>query len=131
MPTHVGDRPGVGEAAKEVAERARSIVRLELQLAAAELKQKTASIAIGIGLLVAATVFALFLLAFILATITAGIATAVDPWLALLIMVGVLVLVTAGLAAFGIAMIRKGAPVVPEQALEEARLTAEAVKNGH
>jgi len=131
MPTHAGDRPGVGEAAKLVAERARSIVRLELQLAAAELKQKVSTIAIGIALLVAALVFALFLVAFILATITAAIATAVSPWLALLIMVAAITVLTAGLAALGIAMIKKGTPPLPEQALEEARLTAEAVKNGH
>jgi hypothetical protein len=131
MRTRASDRPGVGEAAKLVAERARSIVRLELQLAAAELKQKVSTIAIGIALLVAAIVFGLFLVAFILATITAAIATVVSPWLALLIMAAALTGLTAGLAVVGISMIRKGTPPLPEQALEEARLTAEAVKNGH
>jgi hypothetical protein len=51
-------------------------------------------------------------------------------WLALLIVTGALVLVGGLLAAFGLASIRRGTPPVPEQALEEARLTAEAVKNG-
>ena len=131
MPTHVGERPSVGEAAKTVAERARAIVRLELQLAAAELKQKGSTIGIGVGLLVGAAVFAFFFVEFVLATITAGIATAVSVWLALLIMAVAILLVTAGLALVGIRMVKKGTPPLPEQAIEEAKLTAEAVKNGH
>jgi membrane protease YdiL (CAAX protease family) len=52
MPTHAGERRGLGAAAKAVSERASSIVRLELQLAAAELKKKVVALGLGIGLLV-------------------------------------------------------------------------------
>jgi hypothetical protein len=31
----------------------------------------------------------------------------------------------------GVALLRKGAKPVPEQAIEEARLTTEAIRNGH
>jgi protein-S-isoprenylcysteine O-methyltransferase Ste14 len=130
MPIRTGDRPGLGGAAKLVADRARSLVRLELQLAAAELKQKVAAIGIGIGLVVVAVLFGFFALAFALAAAAAAIATTTSVWLALLIVTGALVLVGGLLAAFGLASIRRGTPPVPEQALEEARLTAEAVKNG-
>jgi len=128
MTIRTGDRPGLGGAAKLVADRARSLVRLELQLAAAELKQKVA--AIGIGLVAVAVLFGFFALAFALAAAAAAIATTTSVWLALLIVMGALVLVGGLLAAFGLASIRRGTPPVPEQALEEARLTAEAVKNG-
>jgi hypothetical protein len=120
----------LGGAAKLVADRARSIVRLELQLAAAEVKRKAAALGVGIALLVGAAVFGLFALAFALATVAAAIATAVSTWLALLIVTGGLFLLVGVLAAVGIGAIRKGAPPVPEQAIAEARLTAEAVKNG-
>ena len=41
---------GLSGATKRVADHARSFVRLELQLAAAELKRKAAALGIGIGL---------------------------------------------------------------------------------
>jgi hypothetical protein len=131
MPTRAGDRPGLGGAAKLVADRARSIVRLELQLAATELKQKVAALGIGIGMLVGAAIFGLFALGFLLATAAAAIATAVSTWLALLIVAAALLALAGGLALLGIGSIKKGVPPVPEHALEEARKTTEALKNGH
>lgn len=130
MPIHAGDRPGLGSAMKLVADRARSIVRLELQLAAAELKQKVAALGIGIGLVVGSALFGFFAFGFALATITAAIATVLSTWLALLIVTGGLFLLAGALAAIGIGLIRKGSPPVPEQALAEARRTTEALKNG-
>jgi len=130
MPTREHDRPGLGGAAKLVADRARSLVRLELRLAATELKQKVASIGIGIGLLVGSLLFLFFALAFGLATIAAAIATATSVWLALLIVTAALLAVGGLLAAIGVRSIKKGTPPVPEQALAEARLTAEEVRNG-
>jgi hypothetical protein len=130
MPIRAGEKAGLGGAAKAVADRARSIVRLELQLAATEVKRKVAALGVGIGLLVGAALYAFFALAFALATVTAAIATVVSTWLALLIVTGGLFLLVGVLAALGIGAIRKGTPPVPEQAIAEAKLTAEAVKNG-
>jgi hypothetical protein len=131
MPIRAGEKAGLGGAAKAVADRARSIVRLELQLAATELKAKIAALGIGIAMLVGAALFGFFALAFALATVAAAIATVVSTWLALLIVTGGLFVLVGALAALGIGAIRKGAPPVPEQAIAEAKLTAEAVKNGN
>jgi hypothetical protein len=131
MPTHAGERAGLGGAAKLVADKLSSIVRLELQLAAAELKQKVVSLGIGLAMLVAAALLAFFALGFALATIAAALAIVLDTWLALLIVTGALFLLVGGLAAFGITKIRKGTPPVPEQAIAEAKLTAEALRNGN
>ena len=131
MSTRGEERRGLGAATRLVSERASALVRLELQLAAAELKQKVASLGIGIGLLVAAAVFGLFAIGFGLATIAAGLATTVSMWLALLIVTGGLVLVVATLALLGRWKVRQGTPPVPEQAIAEAKLTTEALKNGH
>jgi heme A synthase len=120
----------LGGAAKLVADRARSIVRLELELAVSELKRKVAVLGFGIALLVGAAIFLFFALAFALATIAAAVATAVSTWLALLIVAAALFLLVGLLAAVGIAAIKKATPPIPEQAINEAKLTAEAVKNG-
>ena len=126
------DTPGLGATVKSVSERASSLVRLELELAALELKRKATSLAVGIGLAVGAAVLLVFGLGFGLATIAAGLATAVDWWLALLIVTAGILLVAGILGLLGVRSIKKGTPPVPEQALQEAKLTTQALKgNGH
>jgi hypothetical protein len=122
---------GLSGATKRVADHARSIVRLELQLATAELKRKAAALGIGIALVAGAAVFALTALAFGLAAATAGIATALPVWASLLIMFGGLFLLALILGGVGAALLKRGSKPVPEQAIEEARLTTEALRNGH
>ena len=119
---------GVGPAAKQVAEHASSLARLELELAALELKKKAANFATGIGLGLGGALFAVFTLGFGFATIAAGLATTMSTWLALLITTGILLVLTAVLAGVGVLLIRKSAPPLPEQAIEEARRTTEALK---
>lgn len=121
---------GLSGAAQRVADHARQFVRLEIQLATAELKRKAAALGVGAALLLGAALFGLLGLCFGLAAAAAGIATALDVWLALLIVAGGLMLLTLLLAAFGYLMLQKGTKPVPEQAVEEARLTTEALRNG-
>ena len=122
---------GLSGATKRVADHARSFVRLELQLAAAELKRRLAALGIGIALTAVAAVLALIALAFGLAAATAAIATTLSVWLSLLIMFGGLLLLAMILGGVGAALLKKGAKPVPEQAIEEAQLTTEALRNGH
>jgi hypothetical protein len=129
MPTHETEaNQGVGPAAKQVAEHASALARLELELALLEVKKKAAALGIGIGLGVAGLLFGLFALGFAFATIAAALATAVSTWLALLITTGILFGLAGLLATVALVLIRKGSPPVPEQALTEARLTTEALK---
>jgi tetrahydromethanopterin S-methyltransferase subunit C len=120
--------PGLGETAKNVAEHASTLARLELELAGLELKRKLSSLGLGIGLALGAAVMLLFVVGFGLATMAAGIATATPTWVALLIVTAFVALITAVLGLLGMRAIKKGTPPVPEQALEEARLTTEALK---
>ena len=121
---------GLSGATKRVADHARSFVRLELQLAAAEMKKRVVALGLGLALAGGAAVFALAALAFGLAAATAGIATALPVWAALLIMFGALLLLAGVLGGVGVVLLKKGAKPVPEQAIEEARLTTEAIRNG-
>ena len=119
---------GLGAAVKEVAERASSIVRLELELAAIELKRKIISLGLGIVFALGAAIMLLFVVGFAFATIAAALATALSTWLALLITTGILFVFTLALGALGVAKIKKGSPPVPEHAIREAKLTTEALK---
>jgi Putative Actinobacterial Holin-X, holin superfamily III len=129
MPTpETESSAGVGPAAKQVAEHASMLARLELELALLEVKKKVAALGIGIGLGVGGLLFALFALGFTFATIAAALATAVSTWLALLITTAILFVLAGTLAVLAFALIRKGSPPVPEQAITEAKLTTEALK---
>ena len=136
MPTREAESPvgqtGVGAAAKQVAEHASALARLELELAALELKQKAVSLGLGVGLLVGAGIVALFMLGFALAAAAAAIATVLSTWLSLLIVTGALGLLAGTLGLLGLGRIGKGTPPLPEQAIEEAKRTTEALRaNGH
>jgi putative superfamily III holin-X len=105
---------GLSDAAQRVADHAKSFVDLEVKLATAELKKKAAAVGTGIGLMVGA----------------AGLATTLPLWASLLIVMGALIVLTAILAGIGYIMLQKGSNPVPEQAFEEAELTAEALRDG-
>ena len=131
-PTTTGERHGVGAAAKQVAEHASALARLELELAGLELRHKVGALGAGAGLGIAAALLGLFGLGFLFAAVAVALAIVLDAWLALL-------LVTVGLfAAAGVLgllaqrKLKRGTPPVPEQAIHEAKLTTEALKaNGH
>jgi hypothetical protein len=130
MPTRAGERPGLGAAAKAVSERISAIVRLEIQLAVSELKRKVVALGLGIGLLLGAAIFGLFMLGFLFATIAVALSIVLDTWAAMLITTGILGAIAGTLAFLGITSLAKGTPPVPEQAITEAKLTTEALKNG-
>jgi Putative Actinobacterial Holin-X, holin superfamily III len=119
----------LGSAAKEVAEHASALVRLEIELAKLEVGRKVQSLGIGVGLGAGAALFALYAVGFLFATIAAGLATVVDVWLALLIVTLFLLVATGILGLLAVNRIQKGAPPLPEQAIEEAKLTTEALKS--
>jgi hypothetical protein len=121
---------GLSGATKRVADHARSFVRLELQLAASELKRRLAALGLGLALTAGAALFGLIALAFGLAAATAAIATTLSVWLSLLIMFGGLLVVAGVLGGIGVTLLRKAKPL-PEQAIAEAQLTTEALRNGH
>ena len=132
MPTHDADRMGVAPAAKQVAEHASALARLEMELAGLELKGKVASLGLGAGLLVGAAFFGLLAVGFGLTTIAVALSLVLDLWLALLIVFGSLLVLVTILALVGLGLVRKGTPPVPEQAIQEAKLTTEVLKsNGH
>lgn len=119
---------GLGGAARQVAEHASSLARLELELAGLELKKKVAALGAGLALVVAAAVLGLFGLGFLFATVTAAFETFLATWLALLITAGILFAGAGLLLLTAVGLLRRGAPPIPEQAIAEARLTSEALK---
>jgi Putative Actinobacterial Holin-X, holin superfamily III len=117
---------------KEVAEHASALARLEIELASLELKKKVAAIGVGLGLLAGAVAIGLYGIGFLFATITAGLATFLPVWLSLLIVTIVLLAAAALLGYLGARSVSRGTPPMPQQAIDEAKLTTQALKrNGN
>jgi Putative Actinobacterial Holin-X, holin superfamily III len=131
MPTHATDTENqtLGGAVKEVAEHASALARLEIELATLELKKKVAALGVGLGLLAGAVAIGLYGIGFLFATITAGLATFLPVWLSLLIVTLVLLAVAGLLAYLGVRSVSRGTPPVPQQAIDEAKLTTQALKS--
>jgi len=130
--TPVDETPGVGTAAKQVAEHASTLAKLELELAGLELKRKAGAFGAGVGLGVGAAVVAFYGVGFLFATAAVALAIVVDPWLAVLLVTVGLFAIAGILGLLARAQIRHATPPLPEQAIREAKLTQEALRaNGH
>jgi hypothetical protein len=112
----------LADAVQRVADSARTLVQLELQLAIAEIKRKLAELGIGIGLAAGAVLFLVLAILWGLAAATAGLTSVLPVWAALLAMAFTLFFFAFVLATVGVAYIRRGSNVVPEEALAEAQI---------
>ncbi len=128
MATEVRDGAGLTGAAREVADHASAIARLEVELARLELRDKAISLALGTGLGGGALLFAFFALAFLLSAVAAALALVMPVWAALLVTSILLGALTAALALLARNRFQHGTPPVPEAAIQEAKLTAQALR---
>ena len=101
-------RHHVAASAREVAERASALTRLELELAQLELKRKASELAVGSALAAGAAVLAAYAVAFLLAAAAAGIATTLPWWAALLIVGGRPLARRRGMPARGAGAVQEG-----------------------
>jgi magnesium-transporting ATPase (P-type) len=127
--TATGGDTSLGAAAKQVAEHASTLARLEIELAKLELTRKVTSLGKGIAFGLVAAVLLLFVLGFLAAAGAAALATAMSTWLALLIVAAALLAAAGLLGLLALNAIKRGTPPVPEQAIREAKLTQTALKS--
>jgi ABC-type antimicrobial peptide transport system permease subunit len=105
-----------------------SLVRLERELARSEFQRKGATVGAGAGVVLAAGILMLYAIGFGLAAAAAALALVVDWWLALLIVFVALFVLVLVLVLVSRSLFRRGTPLMPEQAIEEARLTRQVMR---
>src|SRR5579885_2580920 len=93
-------------AARETAEHAGTLARLELELRRLELKRRATAVGVGAGLGAGAALLALLALGFALAAAAAALAAAVPLWVALLVVAGGLLLLAGVLGAVAASKLR-------------------------
>lgn len=124
----LNDDLSVADLLKQLSEQTQTLVRDEIQLALLELKDKGKKAGLGAGLFGASGMIALFGVATLIAAVVLMLATAVDAWLAALI-VAVALLGTAGVLALGGKReLEAATPPVPQEAIDSTKDDVEAVK---
>jgi uncharacterized membrane protein YqjE len=115
----------------EVSESASTLVREEIELAKAEISEKVAKILRGSVVGVAAGVFAFLALILIMHGIAWVIAEEVfdgKAWPGFFIEAAIFLLIAALAGFIASKALKAGSPPVPEQAIEEAKLTKEMLE---
>ena len=113
---------------KQLSEQTATLVRQEMKLATTELQDKGKKAGIGAGMFGASGLVAFFGAACLIAAAVLALATAVDSWLAAVI-VGVVLLAVAGVAALlGKKKIDEATPPAPERALGSMKRDVDTVK---
>ena len=125
------DEQTLGALVHQLSEQVPQLVRTEVQLAQAELTAKGKAAGIGIGAFGAAGVLALYAVLFLLTAAALALALVVPGWAAALI-VGVVVLVAAGVAAMvGKREVTQAVPPAPERTIENVKEDVATIKGKH
>ncbi len=111
----------IAELVKQLSEQTSRLARQEVELAKAELQIKGKRAGIGAGMFGGAGVFGFYALGALVATAILALATAVDAWLAALIVTAVLAAIAGVLALLGKSKVQQATPPVPEQATESVK----------
>jgi membrane protein len=118
----------VAELARQLSERTTQLARQEVALAKAELAEKGKRAGIGAGMLGGAGVVGLYAVGALIAAAILALATAVDDWLAGLIVGLVLAAVAGVLALLGKGKVQEATPPLPEEAISSSKADVETAK---
>jgi uncharacterized membrane protein YqjE len=120
----------LGEVVNRISENASILVREEIELAKTEIELKAKKLARGAAVGAAAGFFVFLGLIFAFHSLAWGLNDVFESlWLGYLITTGLLFLL-AGLAGFvAYRSFQAGAPPTPDRAIEEAKLTREAIEH--
>ncbi len=118
----------LGDLTRDLSEQTAVLVRKELALATAELKEKGKHAGTGVGLFGGSAALGFYAVGALIATAILGLAEVVDGWLAALIVTVALIAIAGIAALLGKREIEQGVPPKPEQAPHEVAVDVETVK---
>ena len=119
--------PGLQDSVRRISEHATALARLEAELAKSELTAKGKRLGVAAGLGAGAAILAVLGLAVGLGAAVVGLEFIMPLWAALLVVFGLTLLVAAALAIAARDAARRATPPVPEQTIDEARRTKDAI----
>jgi uncharacterized membrane protein YqjE len=131
-PRGEGDR-SVGDLVFDVAEKSSSLVREEIELAKTEVSEKVGKILRGSVVGIAAGTFAFLALILVMEGVAWLLAEEVfdgNAWPGFFVEAALFLLIAAAAGLIAYRSVQAGAPPVPEQAIEEAKLTKATLESG-
>jgi MFS family permease len=124
----------LSELVQQLSDQTTTLARKEVELAKAEMAIKAKRLGVGAGAFGAAGLVGLFALGALTATLILALATAMDGWLAALIVTALFGAVAGALALTGRKRVEAGTPPMPERAIasskEDVETAKQAVKEG-
>jgi len=120
--------PSAAELVKQVTEQTQRLIRQELALARLEVTDKAKHAGIAAGMLVGAGVVAFFAVGTLIAMLVLLLATALDAWLAALVVTAALLALAGIMAVMGKGQLKRAAPPAPEQTIESVKADVEEVR---
>ncbi len=122
---------GLAGAVSEVSERASVLIREEIELAKAEISEKVSKLIRGTVVGIAAGVFVVIGLLFLLHAAAWGLYTAFfdEVYLGYLVVAGILFLLAALAGWLAARAVKAGSPPAPKMAIEEAKLIKETLSS--
>ena len=118
----------LSELVQRLSNQTSTLVRDEIRLAQIELQEKGKRAGIGAGMFGGSGLIALYGLGALLAAAILGLTTAVEGWLAALIVAAVLFAVAGVLALTGKKQVEQAKPPKPEAAIESVQTDIDKVK---
>jgi len=122
------ERP-IGELLKQLSQQTSTLVRQELELAKADMAEKGKKAGVGAGVLGGAVVVGLLALGALTTCIIAALATAMELWLAALIVAVAYAVVGAVLAVMGKQRLKEASPPIPKETQESVKEDVEWAKS--
>jgi membrane protein len=118
----------IADLMRRLSEQTTELVRKEIELAKAELQVKGKKAGIGAGMFGGAGVLGFYAFGALTACAILALATAVDGWLAALIVAVVYGAIAGVLALTGKNKVQEATPPVPERAIDSAKADVETAK---
>lgn len=128
MAVQTANDRSVSDLVQQLSAQTGELVRQELRLAQVEMQEKGKHAGIGAGLFGGAGLVALYGVGFLLAAAAMLLATALEPWIAVAIVGGALLLLAGLLALTGKKQVDQAKPLVPEQAIDTTKQDIDHVK---
>jgi hypothetical protein len=118
----------IADLLKQLSDQTAALVRQELDLAKAELTAKGKKAGLGAGMFGGAGIVGLLALGTLTACLILALSTAMDGWLAALIITVVYGAIAGVLTLTGKKKVQEGVPPVPEQAVESVKEDVQSTK---
>jgi MFS family permease len=129
MAREAPEQQSVAELVKQLSEQTSELARKEVELAKAEMALKAKRIGIGVGAFGGAGFVGIFAIGALTAALILLLATALDGWIAALIVAAVYGVLAGILALTGKKKVEAATPPVPEQAIETTKADISEAKH--